>query len=93
MIVLSIAAEGLLVLRMQIFGLNVVSYRWLALSMHILTSIRAVCTLLVTRLQVIVCVHTAPSGTSNTFSVVSVYRMFQVPGQINSLYRLLILGL
>jgi len=93
MIVLAVAAEGLLVLRMQIFGLNVYSYKWLALSMHILTSIRAVYTLLVSLLQVIVCVHTAPSGTANTFSVVTVYRMFQVPGQINSLYRLLILGL
>jgi len=93
MIVLAVVAEGLLVLRMQIFGLNVISYRWLALSMHILTSIHAVYTLFVSRLQVSVCVHTAPSGTANTFSVVTVYRMFQVPGQINSLYRLLILGL
>jgi hypothetical protein len=56
------AEEGLLLLSMQIFGVNVVSHRWLAPSMHMLTSIRVVCTLLVRRLQVIVYVQTAPSG-------------------------------
>jgi len=61
--------------------------------MHILTSIRAMYTLLVSRLQVISCVQIAPSGTANTFSVVTVYKILQDPGQINSLYLTLILRL
>jgi hypothetical protein len=78
---------------MQIFEVNVVSHLWLALSVHILTSIRAVYTLLVSRLQVIGCIQTAPSGTANTLNVTTVYKMLQFHGQINSLYRLLILRL
>ena len=54
--------------------------------MHILTSIRAVYTLLVSWLQVISCVRTALSGTASTFRVVTVYKVLQVSGQINS-YR------
>lgn len=85
------AAEGLLLLRMQIFGVNVVSYRWLPLSIHTLTSILAVYTLLVSLLQGNGCVQTAPSRTANNLSVVTVYRILQVPAVINSLHRLLIL--
>jgi len=54
--------------------------------MHILTSIRAVYTLLVSWLQVISCVQTTLSGIANTFRAVTVYKVLQVPGQINSLY-------
>ena len=49
----TVAVETLHVLRMQIFGVNVVLYRWLFLSMHILSSIIAVYTLLMIRMQII----------------------------------------
>jgi len=87
MIVVAVAARA----KDAGFGGNVVSYRWLALSMHLLNSIRAVYTLLVSLLQAVSCIQTALPGTANTFSVVTVYKMLQVPGQINSLYLLLIL--
>jgi len=87
MIVMAVAARS----KDADFWGNVVSYRSLALSLHLLPSIHAVCTLLVSPLQVCSCVQTALSGTANTFSVV--YKMLQVPRQINSLYLLLTLRL
>jgi hypothetical protein len=85
--VVTVAVHRLLVLMVQIFGVNVVLYRWVVLSMQIRNSILAVYTLLVIRMQIIApsggggvtgCVQTAPAGTASAWSAVNVYRLLDI---------------